>query len=255
MVSELDMASFVCLRGGADSWGPQGQYLDGARGPSRAYRGHEPLRPVSAPSHASERGTQGPCRAGGLVQETHSCRLWPKNQGLTTAASTSHSFPSSPHLGRGQIPTASSPAQKAHQERVLVAIHLQMCPPSLFPGQGSHVLAMVGSLPPLPPQRTAFSPGRSEPLQATQGHDCLQLSSCQIPAHPALAMCFHSHPPSPLPFSPAPPPAPSREAWSVSWEGTTDSWQVTRGPKCTSTCSELAVMGPAVLRAGACGAE
>ena len=249
------MASFVCLRGGAGSWGPREQYLDGARGPSRAYRVHEPLRPVSAPSHASERGTQGPCRAGGLVQETHSCRLWPRNQGLTTAASTSHSFPSSPHPGRGQIPTASSPAQTACQERVLVATHLQMCPPSLFPGQGGHVLAMVGSLPPLPPQWAAFSPGRSEPLQATQGHDCF---TAQLLPDSCLPCPGHVLPlPSPLPppISPAPPPAPSREAWSVSWEGTADSWQVTRGPKGTSTCSELAVMGPVVLRAGACGAE
>ena len=31
--------------------------------------------------------------------------------------------------------------------------------------------AMVGSLPSLPPQRVAFSLGRSEPLQATHGHD------------------------------------------------------------------------------------
>lgn len=200
MVSELDMASFVCLCGGASSWGPRGQHLDGARGPSRACRGHEPLRPVSIPSHASEHGTQGPCRARGLVQEPHSCRLWPGNQGLTTAASMSHTFPTSPHPGRGQIPAASSPAQPASQERVSVAIRLQMCPPSLFPGQGGHVLAMVGSLPPLPPQRAAFSPGRSEPLQATQDHDCSQLSSCLIPAHPALAMCFHSHPPYPLPL-------------------------------------------------------
>lgn len=171
MVSELDVASLVCLREGAGSWGPQGQHLGGARGPSRACREHEPLRPVSAPSHASELGAQGPCRAGGLVQETHSCRLWPGNQGLTTAASMSHAFPTSPHPGMGQIPIASPPAQTACQGKVSVAVHLQTCLPSLFSGQGGHVPAMVGFLPPLPPQQAAFSLGRSEPLRATHGHD------------------------------------------------------------------------------------
>lgn len=51
MVSELDVASLVCLREGAGSWGPREQHLGGARGPSRACREYEPLRPVSAPIH------------------------------------------------------------------------------------------------------------------------------------------------------------------------------------------------------------